>query len=152
MLYTLIGMVSVVFVLFYLIGFNLPFEDNPAYNEPMLTDVVIVMMWAMLILALGFTLWAIARTIIATSKSSGKVFGVPVRRISTILASSTIGIMILSALISGGEPVTINGQTYDDSLWLYASGMFIITITVMLIAAVAAVIFDKQKNVLKKAK
>lgn len=31
-LYVLVGLIVLIFILFYLIGFDLPFLDNPAFN------------------------------------------------------------------------------------------------------------------------
>ena len=47
----LLAVIAVVFVAFYLIGFNRPYADDPNFNEPLLTDVVLVFMFLILLLA-----------------------------------------------------------------------------------------------------
>ena len=60
LLYILVGVSAVVFALFYLVGYDLPFDENPDFNAPLFTDVLIVLMVLVLLLALGmigFSAW-----------------------------------------------------------------------------------------------
>ena len=41
-----------VFAAFWLVGFNMPFMDDPRFNAPLLTDVVIAFVYLMLLLAI----------------------------------------------------------------------------------------------------
>ena len=41
----MIGLAVLVFGLFYLIGYDLPFDENPDFNAPLFTDVLIFLMW-----------------------------------------------------------------------------------------------------------
>ena len=43
-LFAIIAVTAVVFALFYLVGFNHPFPDDPDFNEPRLTDVLLWLM------------------------------------------------------------------------------------------------------------
>ena len=40
-LYVLIGMATVIFSLFYVIGYDHPYAINPNFNAPLFTDAVI---------------------------------------------------------------------------------------------------------------
>ena len=40
------------FAAFWLVGFNMPFMDDPRFNAPLLTDVVIAFVYLMLLLAI----------------------------------------------------------------------------------------------------
>ena len=35
----------VVFALFFLVGYDMPFLENPDFNAPLFTDVLIILMW-----------------------------------------------------------------------------------------------------------
>ena len=41
-LYVLVALAVVVFGAFFLIGYDQPYEDDPQFNAPVLTDVVLV--------------------------------------------------------------------------------------------------------------
>lgn len=51
-LVVLVALTVVVFGLFWLVGFNMPFIDDPKFNAPLLTDVVIFFVYLMLFLAI----------------------------------------------------------------------------------------------------
>lgn len=138
---SIIGIVTVVFALFYLVGFNLPYEENPAYNEPMLTDYVLILMWLVFIVALGFALWSVVRTARSRKDSRGNVYGVPVRKVAYFTVAGTIILLLIGLLFADTTPIVINGKTYDDKLWLTMSSLFVISSLAMLTITVAAVIF-----------
>ena len=50
-LVVLVAITVVVFGAFWLVGFNMPFMDDPQFNAPLLTDLVIVFVYIMLFLA-----------------------------------------------------------------------------------------------------
>ena len=52
-LVVLVAITVVVFGAFWLVGFNMPFMDDPQFNAPLLTDLVIVFVYIMLFMAVG---------------------------------------------------------------------------------------------------
>ena len=54
----LMGLIVIVFALFMLIGFDTPYEENPKMNAPVLTDAVIVLSLALVIVAVVVTIWS----------------------------------------------------------------------------------------------
>lgn len=52
-LVVLVALTVVVFGLFWLVGFNMPFIDDPKFNAPLFTDVVIFFVYLMLFLAIA---------------------------------------------------------------------------------------------------
>ena len=51
-LVVLVVITVIVFAAFWLVGFNMPFMDDPRFNAPLLTDVVISFVYLMLLLAI----------------------------------------------------------------------------------------------------
>ena len=91
LLYILVGVSAVAFALFYLVGYDLPFDENPDFNAPLFTDVLIVLMVLVLLLALcmiGFSAWRSHRS---GSRQDAVVNGVPARKIARITWFSTFG-------------------------------------------------------------
>ena len=52
--FILIGLAVVVFALFFLVGYDMPFLENPDFNAPLFTDVLIILMWLFLIGGVGW--------------------------------------------------------------------------------------------------
>ena len=60
-LYSLVGLTVVVFALFYLVGYNAPYLFDPTYNAPVLTDLVLVLMYLMIAAGLGVAVYSVIR-------------------------------------------------------------------------------------------
>ena len=52
-LIVLVALSVVVFVAFWLVGFYMPFFENPRFNAPLLTDLLIGFVYFMLLLAIA---------------------------------------------------------------------------------------------------
>ena len=52
-LIVLVALSVVVFVAFWLVGFDMPFFENPRFNAPLLTDLFIGFVYFMLLLAIA---------------------------------------------------------------------------------------------------
>ena len=139
----MIGLAVLVFGLFYLIGYDLPFDENPDFNAPLFTDVLIFLMWLFLIGGVGLAVYSMVKDY-RSSKSEAVVNGVPVRRIFRITW------LTLLAVLGGSDPMLINGENYADWLWLKLSDMFVITSLLMLLAGIGAVCFGATRYIRKK--
>ena len=137
--YIMIGLAVLVFGLFFLVGYDLPFEENPDFNAPLFTDVLILLMW----------LFSMIRDY-RSSKSEAVVNGIPVRRIFRITWIGTLAVLLLTFLLGGSAPMLINGENYADWLWLKLSDMFVITSLLMLLAGIGAVCFGATRYIRKK--
>ena len=76
-LYVLVALAVVVFGAFFLIGYDVPYEDNPEFNAPQLTDLVLVFMYVLVLLAAILAVAAVAISFKARDKSQGKVNNIP---------------------------------------------------------------------------
>jgi len=147
--YVLIGLAVLVFGLFYLVGYDLPFDENPDFNAPLFTDVLIFVMWLFLLGGVALAVFSMVRDY-RSSKSEAVVNGVPVRRIFRITWFSLLAVLLVTFLLGGSDPMLINGQNYDDWLWLKLSDMFVVTSVLMLLAGVATVCFGATRYIRKK--
>ena len=145
----MIGLAVLVFGLFYLIGYDLPFDENPDFNAPLFTDVLIFLMWLFLIGGVGLAVYSMVKDY-RSSRSEAVVNGVPVRRIFRITWLTLLAVLILTFLLGGSDPMLINGENYADWLWLKLSDMFVITSLLMLLAGIGAVCFGATRYIRKK--
>ena len=81
--YILIALAVLVFGLFFLVGYDMPFEENPDFNAPLFTDVLIGLMWLFLVGGIGLAIYSMWKDY-RGSRSEAVVNGVPVRRIFRI--------------------------------------------------------------------
>ena len=145
----MIGLAVLFFGLFYLIGYDLPFDENPDFNAPLFTDVLICLMWLFLIGGIGLAVYSMVKDY-RSSRSEAVVNGVPVRRIFRITWLTLLAVLILTFLLGGSDPMLINGENYADWLWLKLSDMFVITSLLMLLAGIGAVCFGATRYIRKK--
>ena len=111
----LVGIIAIAFGAFYLIGYDNPYEENPAFNAPKLTNIILIITYLL--------------------------NNVPAARIAYIISGSVVLVLVLTFRRGSSAPRTINGEQYAQTMWLKTADMFIYTALIMLIAAIAAVAY-----------
>lgn len=149
-LYVLIGIVALVFVLFFSVGFYAPFAENPAFNAPLLTDALIIFMWILLGLTVLVMLLSVFHTVKTISVKQRVVNGIPTYKITIAVFGTTFLCLVLSFLFGSSESMVINGATYADKFWLKASDMFVTSSLVLLLAAIGASVFGATRYYRKR--
>lgn len=150
-LYVLIGITALVFLLFRLVGFNLPYDENPDYNAPLFTGMLIAFMLLLTLATLVLAVWSLLRSSRMNRSENIIVNNIPARRISVGVAVGTALLLVLTFALSSTDAITVNGTSFGDSFWLRASGMFIGTSIMLIAAAVAAVVYGATRNIRKDA-
>lgn len=150
LLYVLVGLAAVVFLLFFLVGYDMPFDENPDFNAPLFTDLLLGLMVLVFVLAVALVMWVSWRSYRQHAHQDAVVNGVPARKISRIIWISTFCLLIVAFALGSSAPMLVNGDEYADWLWLKVSDMFVWTSVVMLVAAVGVVIFGVTRYVRKE--
>lgn len=148
--YVLIGLAVLVFGLFFLVGYSMPFEENPDFNAPLFTDVLIVLMWLLLLLTLGLAVYSIVKGYRLSVKEEKLSNGIPENKIFRITWLSTLAVLVLTFLVGSSMPMLINGNEFGDWIWLKVSDMFVTTSILMLVAAFGAVLFGATRYIRKE--
>lgn len=148
-LYVLVGLSVVVFALFWLIGYDRPFDEDGNFNAPLLTDVLLVFMLLLTVGACGVAVWSAIRSNKASGGGERVVNNIPVRMIGRCVAGGTALALVLTFLFGSSAPMKINGADYADTFWLKASDMFVATSLLMIVAAVGAVVYGATKYIRK---
>ena len=141
----LLAVIAVVFVAFYLIGFNRPYADDPNFNEPLLTDVVLVFMFLILLLAVAAAIWGMVRAVRMRDDLPSDNASTPYRY-GWMVAGGTVVLMALTFLLGSTAPIWVNGAVYDNAFWLKTANMFVWSSVIMIIAAAAAAAFYTFRN------
>ena len=149
-LYVLIGVIALVFVLFFSVGFYTPFAGDPSFNAPLFTDVLLIFMWILF----GLAVFAMVLSLIHSARTiSGKqrvVNGIPTYKITIAVFGTTFLCLVLSFLFGSSDSMVINGTTYADKFWLKASDMFVTSSLVLLLAAIGASVFGATRYYRKR--
>lgn len=145
-LYVMLAVTAVVFGLFYLIGYDRPFEENPQFTAPLLTNILLVFVALVFLLALALGIWTLAVSI-RRRKGEGKVVnGVPVAKITYGIAGFTVLLLVVTFLLGSSSALSINGATYSETFWLKAADMFVSSAVILIIVAVAAIVWSRVKG------
>lgn len=122
----------------------------------MLIDLILILSYLALAVAVVVTLWAVWNMIRRTTRQGGYVHGVPTRKIALGLAVGVVVLLLLTFLLGGSDVLRINGEEYNDVFVLKSSDMLINT-SIMLIVITAGCAFfslyreakqmDKESNI-----
>lgn len=140
-LYILVGIAVVVFALFYLIGYNMPYMFDPTYNAPMFTDVVLWLLYLMTFITLCVAVAAVVKGY-RNRSSESIVNGVPAARIAWCTVALLVVSLVVTFLLGSSSAVTVGGVKFTDAFWLKTTDMFIYTILLLIIVAAGAVVFS----------
>lgn len=148
-LWCLVGVIALVFALFWLIGFDRPYEEDPNFNEPLFTNALMVLMVLMVVAGVALVVWSVVRSMKIAGRGADYSNNVPVRKIGYSVAGCTFFILLLTFLLGSSAPMKINGTDFTDAFWLRVSDMFVSSSLLLIVAAVAAVIYGSTKYIRK---
>ena len=140
-LYVLVALVVLAFGAFFLIGFNIPFDEDPSFNAPMLTDMVLVLMYLFVLATIAITVWSVIRQMQSRGKSSDMVNNIPASKITKGTIALLLLCLVVTFIFGSTDPVMVNGGRFDSFFWLKATDMFLNTALILLVVAVAGVVF-----------
>lgn len=145
--YAIVALVSLVFALFWLVGYDRPFEEDPNFNAPLFTDLLLVTSMLLLLCAIAVAVWSAVWSLGVSGRGEAVSNNIPVRKIGMVVGVATFAVMLFTFLFGSRVPMTINGSVYDNSVWLRVSDMFVATSLIMIAAGVAAVLYGSTKHI-----
>lgn len=140
-LLVLLVLTAVVFALFWLVGYNLPYLDDASFNAPLFTDLLLFFTYLLLVGAVAVAVVSAVRSLRRREVGDGTVNGVPARRIAWGVVGLLVVSLVLTFALGSGEPMKINGVDFAETFWLKATDMFVNTIIVLMVVALAAVLY-----------
>ena len=144
-LYVLVGIIGVVVILFWLVGFSLPFDDDPNFTAPLFTNLLLVLMYILAFTGIVVGIWSVYRTLKVRGESESVDNNIPTRKLSYTIVFTTIASLLLFFLVGSSQPMRINGISYTDGFWLKVSDMFIYTSLLMIIAGMCVAAYGATK-------
>lgn len=133
---------AVVFGMFYFIGYEDIFIDNPEFNSPRYTGLLLVFIYA-LVLAL-FTL-CVASVVNAIRKRKRDMTARAYtcgQSVALILGPILVVCLVVTFFFASDAPLEIHGSVCTESFLLKLAGMFVSTILIFILLAVIVVLFE----------
>lgn len=140
-LYVLMGVAVLVFCAFYLVCYELPYDEDPRFNAPALTDMLLGFIALLVLLSLSVGAWSVVTGFMERKRDSAVVNGIPVAKIVNGIAAVTALMMLLAFALGSSSAVVVNGKVFSGAIWLRTADMFVVTSFVMIACAVGAVVF-----------
>lgn len=137
----LIALAALMFGAFFLVGYDMPYFEDEAFNAPLLTDALLVFTYVLCAMAAAVALVSVVRGVRMRGGSSYGVGGVPSGRIALGVALLLVVTLAVTFALGSSEPLRVNGKVFADALWLKLTDMFIWTSAVLGLVAVAVVAF-----------
>ena len=106
-----------------------------------MVDVLFFIVYVVLLAAVALTLWSALKSMRLRDKSQRVVNNVPATRIACGAAALLVVSLLLTFVLGGRSSMLINGLAYTQTFWLKASDMFINTAIVLIVVAIAGVLF-----------
>lgn len=130
---------ALMFGAFFVVGYDMPYAEDPAFNAPLLTDTLLVYTYALCAVAVVVAVVSMVRGAALHGGSRYETNGVPSGRIALGVALLLVVTLVLTFVFGSSEPLPVNGKVYGDELWLKLTDMFIGTSAVLGLVAVALV-------------
>lgn len=150
-LYVCFAVIIVLFVAFFTVGYDNQYELNPKFNDPMLLDAVMYLMYAMVIITAALIVWSVAKSF--TQNMGGpkgeNLSGVPGGKISAFTIAVLVISLVVGFVIPAGDPIVANGEVVTNTADLMMADCAIWSIYILTLVAVVAM-FVNLSGILKK--
>lgn len=144
-LYVLTTLSAVIFALYWLIGFDLPFDEDPNFNAPLLTDAVLILGYILILGAIGCAAWSMVRSLKIRGKAESHDNNIPTKQISYTITIGVVVLLLLTLLMGSPAAMSINGATFANAFWLKVADMFIATSLILMAVAMGAALFGATR-------
>ncbi len=142
LLWVLMGISAVVVALFFIVGFDTPYEEDPNQNAPVFTDALLI--WT-IILTVASGICMLASFIYYViengfNKSYIYTWGLPV---------ITIALGVGLGIANKDEHMLINGQDWNNPTDIIITDASMVSIAILTLCALVAIIFSVVMNAKK---
>lgn len=104
-------------------------------------DIVLASVYLVMAAAVGVLLFSAVYRIKMGEKSPSVVNGIPAGKITLATVIGTIVMLVITFLTGTDNKLTVNGDVYENALWLKVADMFIFTSLMMFVLAAVIVLY-----------
>jgi len=145
-LYAMLVLIVVMFGLFYLVGYDQPFDEDPDYNAPRLSGALVSFTLSFVVLTIVAWLSAVIVSLKRRRQAGNIGSGVRQNRIALIVGAATLLILGVAFTIGSTSPLVVNNASFQSVFWLKTADMFIYSIVIMLLLASISLVFGLIRN------
>ena len=151
-LYASIGLGVVCFALFFLVDYsNMDFDG--VHVSPALTDLVLILLYALLVVTTGLTVWSLVRGAMVNSGNTGpNPTGIASGKVTLCTWGSVIAALVIGLIAGLGEEdfTTVSGKTTAGGM-VTVVDMFLWAIYILAFVTIVAVIVSMSGYLTKNA-
>lgn len=151
LLRTLLAITVVIFALFFLVGFNTPYEEDPKMNAPLLTDAVLYGCIGFTLVTIILTVWSVVKQLTTGGGTTSKDTGIAAH--TGTFSAVTLAVSVIIGLVVGiagkSEHMLINGKDWNVPSDLITTDTCLISIIILLVIALICLIGSMFINVKK---
>ena len=151
-LYASIGLGVVCFALFFLVDYsNMDFDG--VHVSPALTDLVLILLYALLVVTTGLTVWSLVRGAMVNSGNTGpNPTGIASGKVTLCTWGSVIAALVIGLIAGLGEEdfTTVSGKTTAGGM-VTVVDMFLWAIYILAFVTIVAVLVSMSGYLTKSA-
>lgn len=142
LLRALLGFTAVLFALFFLVGFDTPYEEDPKMNAPILTDAVLYACIGFTVIAIILTIWSVVKQLVTGGNTTSKEIGIAAHTgtFSVIVLAVSVVIGLIVGIANKSEHMLINGEDWNVPGDLITTDTCLISIIILLAVALVSLI------------
>ena len=150
MLLACVVLIIVCFAAFFGIGYENPVGDN---NEPMLTDVIMWLMYLLVAATAALTIWSVVRSAQSSKGNDpAATTGVPGGKIILFTGCLLVASIVIGWIVGLGETeFTASDGTVTSAGWVTVADIFMVSMGILFVAAAIAVCVSMTGIVTKSA-
>ena len=114
--------------------------------SPFFADVMLGLMYLMVAIALGVTVYSVWHTIRNRQKGDDIINGVPAGKIGWCVAIGLVVCLVVTFLLGSTSPIVTNGTVFADHFWVRLTDMFIYTSILLIIGCFISAIVSRFRN------
>jgi len=133
---------AVIFLLFFLVGFDTPYEENPKMNAPLLTDAVLYTCIGFTIITIILTVWSVVKQLVTGGSTTSKDIGIAAHTgtISVIVLVVSVVIGLIIGIANKSDHMLINGEDWNVPGEIITTDTCIVSIVILLVITLASLI------------
>ncbi len=151
-LYATIAVGVVCFLLFFVVDYN-NMDFDGVHVSPALTDLVLILMYALFVITAGLSIWSVVRGALVNSGNTGpNPTGIPSGKVTLCTWGAVIIALVIGLIAGMGEEAytTVSGVTTSAGM-VTVVDMFIWAIYILAFITIVAVIVSMSGILIKSA-
>lgn len=137
---------AIIFMLFWFVGYDTPYAEDANFVAPLFTDLLLVFVCLVFVVAVASTAWSVVRTLKSRGKGERMVNNIPAKNISYGVVIVTVVVLLAALVLGSSDAIMVNGTEYSDKFWLHVADMFVYSSLVLVIIAVGTIVVFTAVN------